>query len=294
MSADGPATRWARTARPSEIAHGIAELDRRAVSAAPGYAELVTRAVSGAVAEIRAARADRLAALAREDRGAAAEVGRSGLRKAAIVAGVLAASGAAALYFSRAAFDPVTVLPLAAALIVASTVLMALALLPLRRAAPPTTGVAAVAWSTVVLSLGPLAMGAVLGGVTAGNTPAYLAGLVALAGLSALAVATTRIALSASPERRARTEQRIEAFPEQVADAGRDSIRRAVEELRAAWSAVDPEVRARVENDLAEAHRVLDERGLGATARPELPGALTVMRTAVAVAPGLERTLDAV
>lgn len=292
MSADGPATYWARTARPGDVVHDLAQLDRRAVAGAPEYAAVVTRTVAETVAAIRAARAAGIVALSDVDPGAAAHVGMSGRRKAAYYAGVLAAITAFALYFSRADLDPVAALPWAGALIAACAVLMSLALLPIRRTAPPTTGVAAVAWVTTVLSGAALLMAPAIGGVTASTSVAYLIGLAGCASLLALAVATTWAALRVSPAERARTVRRIESFPGDVADSARESVRRAVEDLGAAWASTDPDVRARVESDLAGAYRVLDERGIAPTERHALPGALVLTRTAVAVEPALEGTLD--
>lgn len=292
MSVEGPATYWARTARPGDVVYDLGQLDRRALAAAPDYAAVVTRTVADTVAAIRAAHAAGIVALADEDPGAAAHVGMSGRRKAAHYAGLLAAATAFALYFSRADLDPVAALPWAAALIVASALLMALALLPVRRAAPPTTGVAAVAWTTTVLSGAALLMASAIGGVTAATSVAYVVGLAGCASLVALAVATTWAALRVPPAERARTVGRIASFPGDVADTGRESVRGAVEELRTAWAATDPDVRARVESDLAEAYRVLDERGVAPTERHTLPGALVLARTAVAVAPALDGTLD--
>jgi hypothetical protein len=292
VSAEGPATHWARTARPGDVVHDLAQLDRRAVAAAPEYAAVVTRTVAETVAAIRAARASGIVALADEDPGAAAHVGMSGWRKAAYYAGVVAAITAFALYFSRADLDPVAALPWAAALIAACAVLMALALLPVRRTAPPTTGVAAVAWTTTVLSGAALLMAPAIGGVTASTSVAYLIGLAGCASLLALAVGTTWAALRVPPAERARTVERIRSFPGDVADSARESVRRAVEELGAAWASTDPDVRARVESDLAGAYRVLDERGVAPTERHTLPGALVLTRTAVAVEPALEGTLD--
>jgi hypothetical protein len=292
VSADGPATYWARTVRPGDVVHDLAQLDRRAVAAAPEYAAVVTRTVAETVAAIRAARADGIVALADEDPGAAAHVGMSGRRKAAYYAGVLAAATAFALYFSRADLDPVAALPWAAALIAACAVLMAIALLPIRRSAPPTTGVAAVAWTTTVLSGAALLMAPAIGGVTASTSVAYLIGLAGCASLLALAVGVTWGALRVPPVERARTVRRIESFPGEVADSAREPVRLAVEDLRTAWASTDPVVRARVESDLAEAYRVLDDRGVAPTERHTLPGALVLARTAVAVEPALDGTLD--
>lgn len=292
MSADGPATHWARTARPSEVVHDLAQLDRRAVAAAPEYAALVARAVAETVAAIRAARAAGLAELSDEDPAAAAHVGMSGRRKVAYYAGVIAACSAFALYFSRADLDPESALPWAAGLIVACAVLMGLALLPIRRTAPPTTGVAAVTWAAVVLTGAALAMAPAIGGVTPATSAAHLAGLAGCAALIVLAAWTTWAALRVAPTERARTARRIEAFPDDVAESARGSVRLAVDELRAAWASADPDVRARVEADLAAAYRVLDERGIAPAERHALPGALVLARTAVAAAPALEGSLD--
>jgi hypothetical protein len=292
VTPDGPATHWARTARPSELVHDIAQLDRRALAGAPDYAALVTRTVADTVAEIRAARAAGLAALADEDPSAAAHVGMSGRRKAAYFAGVFAACGAFALYFSRADLDAESALPWAAALIVACAVLMGLALLPIRRSAPPSTGVAAVTWATAALTGAALVMAQAIGGVTAATSAAHLVGLVGCAALLVLAAWTTWAALSVAPAARARTVRRIDAFPDEVAESARESVRRATGALRTAWTSTDPDLRARVESDLAAAYRVLDERGVAPTERHVLPGALVLSRTAVAAAPALEGTLD--
>jgi hypothetical protein len=294
VSAEGPATHWARTASPSDVAYRLTQLDLRAIAVAPDYAALVTRTVDETVAAIRATRDAGLAALAGEDPTAAAHVGMSGSRKAAFFAGVIAAAGAFALQFSRADLDPEAALPWAAGLIGACAVLMGLALLPIRRSAPPTTGIAAVTWAVSVLAGAALVMAPAIGGVTAVTSGAYLVGLAGCAALLGLAAWATRAALRVAPAARARTVRRIDAFPDEVAESARESVRRAVDGLRTAWTSTAPDLRARVESDLAAAYGVLDERGIAPTERHTLPGALVLARTAVAAAPALEGTLDTV
>lgn len=294
MSADGPATYWARTATANGGAVDGAELERRAVSVAPAYADVVTRAVSRAVADVRAARAARLATLAEEDPAAAAEVGRSTGRSFALLVGVLAAAGAASLYFSRAEFDAEAVLPLAVVLVVACATLTALALLPLRPAVPPTRGVVVVAWFMSILCAGSLTMAGVLGGVTDRTGTAVVVGLVGLAGLAILALAVTVMFLRTPAERRARTRERVAAFPGEVAEVAGRSVRDVVAGLHDDWAEVAPAARAAIEADLAEALRVLEERGLRASGRSGVPGGFVVVRTAIAVLPALEGRLEPV
>ncbi|GAA1055995.1 hypothetical protein GCM10017608_13490 [Agromyces luteolus] len=287
MSADGPATSWARTASGADVAYRLSRLDRAAVSAVPRYADQVDACVSETVAGLRTARAEGLVELRARDGSAGAELGRSGARTAALVGGVLAACFAAAFHLGRAVFDAPDVLPWITGLVWTAAILIAAALLPLRRAAAPTTGVVATVWSAAALCLAALVMSAVLGGLVAATAGTFVAAVAGLAVLVGVASAATVVALGASPAERAATRRRMDEFARAQADLGGSVLADAIARLGSAWAAVDPAVRARVEDDLASAHRILDERGMPPRDRPGLPGELVLTSTAVAASPEL-------
>lgn len=291
MSADGPAASWARTASGADVEYRLSRLDRAAIAAVPGYAEQVDARVSATVAALRTARAGGLAELGERDGSAAAELGRSGGRTAALVGGVLAACFAAAFHLGRAVFVAVDVLPWITALVWTASILVAFALLPLRRDAAPTTGVVATAWSSVVLCLAALVMSAALGGITPATAGLYAAAVAGLLALVGVAAAAAVVALGSPPEQRAATRRRMGEFARAQGDAGSAILADAVEELGARWADVDSAERARVEADLAAAHRILDERGIPSRDRPVLPGELVLTLTAVAASPDLEAAL---
>lgn len=291
MTSEGPAASWARMASAADVEYRLSRLDRAAIAAVPRYAEQVDARVSETVAAIRAARADGLAELGARDGSAAAELGRSGGRTAALVGGVLAACFAAAFHLGRAVFVAVDVLPWITGLVWTAAILIALALLPLRRDAAPTTGVVATAWSAAALCLAALVMSAALGGITPATAGLYavaVAGLLALVGVAAAAAV---VALGSPPEQRAATRRRMDEFARAQGDAGSVVLADAVAQLGAAWADVDPAERERVEADLAAAHRILDERGIPSRDRPALPGELVLTLTAVAASPDLETVL---
>ena len=288
---DGPAAAWARAASGGDVQYRTSELDRAAIGSVPRYAAQVEAQVRATVAELRRSRAEAIGRVAQRDGSAAAELGRSGGRTAALVLGVLASCFAAAFHLGRAVFDAVDVLPWITALVWGAAILVGLALLPLRRDAAPTTGVVALAWSAAVLCAAALVLSAVLGSVTPDTTILFAIALAGVIALSAIAAAAAVVAHRTPSEARAATARRMEEFAVAQGDAAAGILERALDRLRVEWAAIDEGERARVEGDLEAAYRILDERGIPSRDRPALPGELVLTLTAVAASPDLETVL---
>ncbi|MFE5671099.1 hypothetical protein ACFQ58_05750 [Agromyces sp. NPDC056523] len=290
---DGPAATWARAASGGDVQYRISELDRAAIGAVPGYDAQVGAQVGATVAELRRSRAEAIRRVAQRDGSAAAELGRSGGRTAALVLGVLASCFAAAFHLGRAVFDAVDVLPWITVLVWAAAVLVGLGLLPLRREAAPTSGVVALAWTATVLCGVALVLSALLGSVTPETAAVFAIALGGVIALAAIAAAAGVVAHRIPAEVRAATARCMGEFAVVQGEAAAGILEGAFAQLRTAWASVDPSGRERVEADIDAAYRILDDRGFGAADRAEVPGGLVLTRTAVAASRELESTLSA-
>ncbi|GGI48204.1 hypothetical protein BCL57_002731 [Agromyces flavus] len=289
----GPAATWARDASGGDVQYRISELDRAAIGSQPGYAARVEALVSATVAELRRSKVEAIGRMAEQDGSAAAELGRSGARTAALVLGMLASCFAAAFHLGRAVFDAVDVLPWITVLVWVAAILVAVALLPLRRDAAPTSGVVALAWSAAVLCGAALVLSAVLGSVTADTAALFAVALGGVLALVAIAAAASVVANRVPSEVRAATARRMGEFALAQGESAAGILDRALGRLRAEWAAVDPRDRERVEADLDAAYGILGDRGFDAPRRAEVPGGLVLTRTAVAASRELASALTA-
>ena len=151
------------------------------------------------------------------------------MRIAPFVLGVLAACFAAAFHLGRAVFHAADVLPWITALVWAAAVLVAFALLPLRRDAAPTTGVVALAWSAVVLCAAALVMSAVLGSISPATAGVFAIAMAGWLGVLAVATVAAVVALRVPPEARAETRRRMDEFDAAQGETAAGILERALE-----------------------------------------------------------------
>jgi hypothetical protein len=276
------AAAWAERASATDVQLRIAQLDRLALAGSPAYLREVEDIAHDTVTELRSLRTVELERLRQVDPGAAAALARSAGRTGALILSTLAAAGAFGFYFSRADFDSVAVLPWAAGLLALSTASLAAALLPLRRSTPPTSGIVAISWLTVVLGVATLSgAGWILGGDPS-FTAAYVVGGAAVVGSAALAVATMVARMGLDSEARAAQDGRLAAFRDELGVAATSVVERSGARLQAAFGRLDESERAHLRAELAEAYRVLERRSLlAADVEPPMPGLLLVGRMAV-------------
>jgi hypothetical protein len=276
------AAAWAERASATDLQLRIAQLDRLALAASPAYLREVEDIAHDTVTELRSLRTVELERLRQVDPGAAAALARSAGRTGALILSTLAAAGAFGFYFSRADFDSAAVLPWAAGLLALSTASLAAALLPLRRSTPPTSGIVAISWLTVVLGVATLAgAGWILGGDPS-FIAAYVVGGAAVVGSAALAVATMVARMGLDSKARAAQDGRLAAFRDELGVAATSVVERSGVRLQAAFGRLDESERAHLRAELAEAYRVLERRSLlAADVEPPMPGLLLVGRMAV-------------
>ena len=281
----GSAAAWAASASATDLRVRTAELDRRALAATPAYLRRVEALASEAVEEIRAIRTRRIAELRTVDPGAAAGLQRSGWRTVSLLASLVAAAGAFAAVFSRAAFDLDAALPWIVAALALAVAGMAGSLLPLRAEVPPTSGAVAVAWVPVVLGVATL-VGAwnVVGGEP-GTAAWFAAGAVALVAQAGLAIGSVAVRRRMSGADRSRQDERLGTFG---SDLGREAsvvIDRAADRVREQFAALDAADRARADGEVAAAYRELERRRMIPPGTPpHVPGLLILDRTATAAA----------
>ncbi|QTX05501.1 hypothetical protein [Agromyces archimandritae] len=279
----GAAAEWAERAGPLDVRDRPQLLDRRVVQAVPAYEAAVDRILAGLGVRVRAARAERLAALAAEDPAAALVVDRPLWRMVAAIVGTLAAAGAFALYFSRADFTAGAILPLAVGFLAVALLATGGGVLPLRRSNPPASGSLFLAWAAALLG------GATAAGATASGGGAAGAGLVALwalAGALCLLALGAQLAHSTEPSaaRRARAD-RVAAYRADLRAEADAAIADAAAAVASAHDALGEQERQWLAGEQAEAHAVLERRGLlPAGAAVPTPGLVLADRTAAALA----------
>ncbi|RZS64276.1 hypothetical protein EV187_2656 [Agromyces ramosus] len=284
MSARSAAA-WAASASATDVRVRTAELDRRALASTPAYLRRVEALASDAVEEIRAIRTRRIAELRGVDPGAAAGLQRSGWRTVSLLASLIAAAGAFAAVFSRAAFDLETALPWIVVALAVAVAGMAGSLLPLRADVPPTSGAVAVAWVPVVLGVASL-VGAwnVVGGEP-GTAPWFVAGAVASVVQAALAVGSLAVRRRMSGADRSRQDERLGTFGSELGREASAVIDRAADRVRDLFAELPAADRARADGEVAAAYRELERRGMVAPGTaPHVPGLLILDRTATAAA----------
>jgi hypothetical protein len=138
------AQHWAQEISLAAFWRRTAELDRQVLRGLPHHAAAVDAVVGDYHVDVRDAWTE-IDARSRRVDPAVADL-RSPRRTVGTVLGALGIGGAFAFFFSRADFDMLAILPWSSAFLTVGTVGVLMALLPVRRSAPATSGLVQRSW----------------------------------------------------------------------------------------------------------------------------------------------------
>lgn len=250
-----------------------AELERAALERIPGHVARLDEIVASAAAKMRGRRDELIEGMRAGARERAPRV--PWWRSLALIVSVLSAAGAFALYFSRADLDDVPLPLIAMPLLVLAAVAYAVSALPIRRVAPPPSGVAFTGW--VITGLGAATV-IFSGYLVARFEPEFTGWLVVGIGsvgiLAVLTIASwwARRGMTPADPGRAEGGAWVEDLRRTAVGAYEDAMGQAA----GLFAELTPADRAGVEADMASAREALSATGRDVPAFSSAPGGAVV------------------